>query len=94
MEAASVDPDVDEREAAERYDSEPVGGITSHGGGDSNADEGVEHHERTRTADEEQERHFKRDDRRRRTRRGVPPPARVTMRNEGPPTWRTPIRDG
>jgi hypothetical protein len=60
LQAASVDPDVDEREAAERYDREGVGGITSHGGGD--ADNGVEHHEETRTADEEHERHYERDE--------------------------------
>ena len=60
LEAARVDPDVDEREAAERYDREDVDGITSHGSGEDDA-EGVEHHEETRTADEERERHYERD---------------------------------
>jgi len=62
LEAASVDPDVDEGEAAERYDQERhgVGGITSHGQGEDA--EGVEHHEETRTADQEHERHFERDE--------------------------------
>jgi hypothetical protein len=61
LQAASVDPDVDEGEAADRYDRdrEGVGGITSHGGGEG--DDGVEHHEQTRTADEERERHYERD---------------------------------
>src|SRR5215216_694483 len=67
LEAASVDPDVDEREAADRYDREGVGGITSHGRGEDDDDkpslkervfgrsddDGVEHHEQTRTTDEE-----------------------------------------
>lgn len=60
LQAASVDPDVDEREAAEQYDREGVSGITSHGGGEG--DNGVEHHEETRTADEERERHYERDE--------------------------------
>lgn len=63
MEAAKVDPDVDEKEAADRYDREGeerggVGGITSHGGGE----ERIEHHEHTQTADEERERHLVRDE--------------------------------
>jgi hypothetical protein len=78
MEAASVDPDVDEREAADRYDSERgVSGMTSHGQGEGNGgerpglkervfgskgDDEVEHHEQTRTPDEERERHVVRDD--------------------------------
>jgi hypothetical protein len=61
LEAANVDPDVDEREAAERYDSGEVGGITSHGRGEDD-DAGVEHHEETRTANEERERHYARDE--------------------------------
>jgi FtsZ-interacting cell division protein ZipA len=62
MEAASVDPDVDEREAAERYDrgEAGAGGITSHGHGEDNG--AVEHHEETRTPDDERERHLVRDE--------------------------------
>ena len=59
LQAASVDPDVDEREAAELRPEAP-GRITSHGGGED--DGGVEHHEETRTADEEHERHYERDE--------------------------------
>jgi len=54
MEAAKLDPDVDEKEAAERYDRGEVIG----GGGDAS----VEHHERTETASEERERHYGRDE--------------------------------
>ena len=60
LEAAALDPDVDEKEAAERYDRGGVEGITSHGGGENG--DGVEHHEQTRTPTEERERHFERDE--------------------------------
>jgi len=60
MEAASIDPDVDEKEAAERYDRGGAEGITSHGQGENN--DGVEHHEETRTDTEERERHFERNE--------------------------------
>ena len=60
LEAAALDPDVDEKEAAERYDRGGVEGITSHGHGDNG--DAVEHHEETRTDAEERERHVERDD--------------------------------
>jgi hypothetical protein len=60
LEAASLDPDVDEKEAAERYDRGGVEGITSHGRGENG--DGVEHHEQTRTPTEERERHVERDE--------------------------------
>jgi FtsZ-interacting cell division protein ZipA len=60
MQAASVDPDVDEREAADRYDRGDIEGVTSHGHGEDG--DGVEHHEQTVTPGEERERHFERDD--------------------------------
>lgn len=71
LEAASLDPDVDEREAEERYDREQdPRGATTHGYGESDVaapdrareDEHVEHHERTETGDAERERHFERND--------------------------------
>ncbi len=78
LEAARLDPDVDEREAAERYDQEQgrKHGITSHGYGESDApsgdrdhdgiddrgDERVEHYERTETAGAERERVYEQDD--------------------------------
>jgi hypothetical protein len=59
-------------------DEHGVGGITSHGRGeeddkpslkervfgrsDADEDDGVEHHEQTRTADDERERHYERDE--------------------------------
>jgi len=58
MEAAKLDPDVDEKEAAERYDRGEVIGDRSGAGGDAS----VEHHERTETAGEERERHYVRDE--------------------------------
>jgi hypothetical protein len=60
LEAAALDPDVDEKEAAERYDQGGTEGITSHGHGENG--DGVEHHETTRTSDEERERHIERDE--------------------------------
>jgi type IV secretory pathway VirB10-like protein len=77
LEAARLDPDVDESEAAEQYDQEQgrKHGITSHGyesdapSGDRDhdgvadrGDERVEHYERTATADAERERVYEQDD--------------------------------
>jgi hypothetical protein len=73
LEAARLDPDVDESEAAEQYDQEQgrKHGITSHGyesdapSGDRDPDRGderVEHYERTETADSERERVYEQDD--------------------------------
>jgi type IV secretory pathway VirB10-like protein len=73
LEAARLDPDVDESEAAEQYDQEQgrKHGITSHGyesdapSGDRDPDGGderVEHYERTETADAERERVYEQDD--------------------------------
>ena len=76
LEAARLDPDVDEHAAAEQYDQEQgrKHGITSHGHGESDGDEGdreavadrgddhVEHYERTETAGVERERVYEQDD--------------------------------
>jgi hypothetical protein len=77
LEAARLDPDVDEHEAAEQYDQDQgrKHGITSHGYGESDSDEsnrgavsadrdneGVEHYERTETAGVERERVYEQDD--------------------------------
>lgn len=77
LEAARLDPDVDEHEAAEQYDQEQgrKHGITSHGYGESDSDdrdrgavsagrddERVEHYERTETAGVERERVYEQDD--------------------------------
>jgi hypothetical protein len=75
LEAARLDPDVDEHEAAEQYDQEQgrKHGITSHGYGESDTpagdrdrvgsgDDRVEHYERTETAEGERERVYEQDD--------------------------------
>ena len=76
LEAARLDPDVDEHEAAEQYDQDQgrKHGITSHGYGESDSDdrdrgavadrddERVEHYERTETAGGERERAYEQDD--------------------------------
>ena len=77
LEAARLDPDVDESAAAEEYDQEQgrKHGITSHGyesdapSGDRDhdgvadrGDERVEHYERTETAGAERERVYEQDD--------------------------------
>ena len=76
LEAARLDPDVDEHEAAEQYDQDQgrKHGITSHGYGESDSDsdrgavaanrddERVEHYERTETAGVERERVYEQDD--------------------------------
>ena len=76
LEAARLDPDVDEHEAAEQYDQDQgrKHGITSHGYGESDSDdsgrgavaadsgdERVEHYERTETAGVERERVYEQD---------------------------------
>jgi FtsZ-interacting cell division protein ZipA len=67
LEAARLDPDVDENEAAEQYDQEQARrqGVTSPGYGDSDEGGGdrVEHYERTETPDVERERVYEQDDR-------------------------------
>ena len=66
LEAARLDPDVDESEAAEQYDQEQgrKHGITSHGygEGDDAGDERVEHYERTETDGTERERVYEQDE--------------------------------
>ena len=66
LEAARLDPDVDEREVEERYDhNHAPEGITAHGFGEESErgdGEAVEHYERTETPDVAQERRFERDE--------------------------------
>jgi len=66
LEAERLDPDVDEREAAEQYDREQArrhGGLTSEGDSDEGGGDRVEHYERTETPDVERERVYEQDDR-------------------------------
>jgi FtsZ-interacting cell division protein ZipA len=58
LEAAELDPDVDAKEAADRYDREYAEGGPSR---DARGDE-LEHHERTVSPDEEHERHLVQDE--------------------------------
>ena len=89
LEAASVDPDVDEREAADRYDQEREGVARFvHGWKD---DGEVEHHEETRTADQEHERHSSATSRATSyATRSTAARVRSDARNGGPPARRTP----
>ena len=66
LEAARLDPDVDEREAEERYDHEHApDGITAHGFGEEperGDPQAVAHYEHTETPEAERERRFERDE--------------------------------
>jgi FtsZ-interacting cell division protein ZipA len=70
LEAARLDPDVDEKEAARQYDEEHArrhGGTSPGESGDvadraTGRDDRVEHYERTETPDTERERVYEQDD--------------------------------